>query len=145
MIRVSPRPTSALSFVLMLALAGPAAAYRPNIPLEVMPMADPGAFEVIESRGAGPSHIWCVAADYARHVLGAAGTDRIYLAAPRGPSQTMPGRMAVGFAMSLAQADAVPAVPRPLLGGLLLAQMQAGSSLGVAQALQYCTDHIETD
>lgn len=145
MFRFSHRPTSALAAILMLALAGPAAAYRPNIPLDVVPMGDPGTFEVIESRGAGPSHIWCVAADHARRVLGASGTDRIYLVAPRGPSQTMPGRKAVGFAMSPPQADTAPAAAKPILGGLLLAQMQAGSSLGVAQALQYCTDHIETD
>ncbi|MDG1128461.1 MAG: hypothetical protein P8N68_05105 [Paracoccaceae bacterium] len=145
MLRFSHRPTSTLAVVLMLALAGPAAAYRPNIPLDVVPLGDPGAFEVIESRGAGPSHIWCVAADHAYRVLGAAGTDRIYLVAPRGPSQSMPDRKAVGFAMSPAQANAVPAAAKPFLGGLLLAQMQAGSSLGVAQALQYCTDHIETD
>lgn len=145
MIRFSHRPTAALSVVLMLALVGPAVAYRPNIALDVVPLGDPAAFEVIESRGAGPSHIWCVAADYARHALGAAGTDRIYLAAPRGPSKTMPGRMAVGFAMSPPQAETVPAAAKPVLGGLLLAQMQAGSSLGVAQALQYCTDHIEID
>ncbi|MDP5335530.1 MAG: hypothetical protein NWR54_11150 [Paracoccaceae bacterium] len=143
--RVSPRPTSALSVVLMLALAGPAAAFRPNIPLEVVPLGDPGTFEVIESRGAGPSHIWCVAADHARRVLGAAGTDRIYLATPRGPSQAMPGRKALGFAMSPAQANVAPAGTKPILGGRLRAQMQAGSSLSVATALQYCTDHIETD
>ena len=145
MIRVSPRPTSALSVVLMLALAGPAAAFRPNIPLEVVPIAEIGAFEVIEARGAGATHIWCVAADHARHALGAAGTDRIYLAAPRGPSQTMPGRKALRFALSPSLVDADPAAAKPILGGLLLTQMRAGSSLSVTQALQYCTDHIEVE
>ncbi|HSG57544.1 MAG TPA: hypothetical protein VLA45_18990 [Paracoccaceae bacterium] len=145
MLRFSRRPASTLAAVLMLALAGPAAASVPNIPLDVVPTGAPGSFEVIEARGAGPAHIWCVAADHASRVLGAAGTDRIYLAARRGPSQTMPGRTAVGFTLSPDQLDATPAAKKPFLGELLLAQMPVGSSLSVVQALQYCNDHIEVD
>lgn len=144
-----PRPiafrTHLLSVAIMLSLSGPALAFRPNIPLDVVPTGAPGSFEVIAARGAGPAHIWCVAADHARHVLGAAGSDRLYLATPRGPSQTMPGRMAVRFALSVDAVDAAPEADKPFLGGLMLSLMQAGSSLSVTQALQYCTDHIEVD
>ena len=128
-----PRLT-ALPLALMIALSGPALAYQPLIPLEVRATTAPGTFEVIESRGAGPSHIWCVAADHARHVLQASGTQRLTVLSPLGASQTKPGSKAVTFTIAAETA-----------GGVLLSVKCVGASMSVVQALQYCTDHIAID
>lgn len=138
-----PRIT-ALTVATLIALSAPAlATYQPLIPLEVRDTGAPGTFEVIESRGAGPSHIWCVAADHARHALNAAGTQHLTVIAPLGASQTKPGSKAVAFTLDPQTAAAVTEDRGGFLGGVLLSVRRAGSSMSVTQALQYCTDHID--
>lgn len=124
-------------------LAAPAAAYQPHIPLDVRATGTPDTFEVFEQRGAGPSHIWCVAADHARHTLGAPSNQRIYVASPLGASQLDPGRNAVRFTLSAPEAGLVPgqAASAPLLTYTSI--RRAGSSMNLTQALQYCTDHMD--
>ncbi|MEE4347568.1 MAG: hypothetical protein V2I53_12295 [Paracoccaceae bacterium] len=139
-----PRLT-ALPLALMIALSGPALAYQPLIPLEVRATTAPGTFEVIESRGAGPSHIWCVAADHARHVLRASGTQRLTVVSPLGASQTKPGSKAVTFTIAAETAASVTEDRSGFLGGVFLSVKRVGASMNVTQALQYCTDHIEVD
>jgi hypothetical protein len=144
-----PRST-ALPLALIAALASPfwvspALAFQPLIPLEVRDTGTPTTFEVIESRGAGPSHIWCVAADHARHALKASGTQRLTVVAPLGASQTRSGSKAVTFALIPRDAATSNSITPGLLGGLLLSVRSQGASLSVTQALQYCTDHIELD
>jgi hypothetical protein len=137
-----PRST-ALSLALIAALGSPALAFQPLIPLEVRDTGTPSTFEVIESRGAGPSHIWCVAADHARDVLGAAGTQRLTVVAPLGASQTKSGSKAVTFALTSSDAAATNSITPGMLGGVLLSVRTEGASMSVTQALQYCTDHID--
>jgi hypothetical protein len=139
-----PRST-ALPLALMIALCGPALAFQPLIPLDVRATAAPGTFEVIEGRGAGPSHIWCVAADHARDVLDATGTQRLTVVSPLGASQTKQGSKAVTFSIAPETAAAVTEDRSGFLGGVLLSVKRVGASMSVTQALQYCTDHIEMD
>ena len=136
--------TTALTLVTLVAMASPALAYyQPLIPLEVRDTGTPATFEVIEGRGAGPSHIWCVAADHARRVLDADGTQRLTVISPLGASQTKPGSKAVAFTLDPQTAAAVTEDRSGFLGGVLLSVRRAGSSMSVTQALQYCTDHID--
>ncbi|MCM2560784.1 hypothetical protein M8756_03025 [Lutimaribacter sp. EGI FJ00015] len=65
--------------------------------LRVVPMGDGARFEVIGRAGSGPQQYFCAAADYAQSVLGAPVAGRVSVAAPRGASQTRPGRRAVAF------------------------------------------------
>lgn len=141
---MSNRLSLSLSLCALLALSGPALAYfQPLIPLEVRPTGTPGGFEVIESRGAGPTNIWCVAADHARHALGASGTQRLTVVAPLGASQTKPGSRAVTFVLGAPDAAQTNSVTPGLLGGVILSVRSDMASMSVIQALQYCTDHIE--
>ncbi len=78
-------------FALFYTIGTPAMAQQPLIPLEVRPAQSPASFEVIEAHGAGPSEIWCAAADHARRNLGASAPQRIYVAEPLGQSQTQTG------------------------------------------------------
>ena len=137
-----PRSTT-LALALIVAFGSPALAFQPLIPLDVRDTGNPGTFEVIEGRGAGPSHIWCVAADHARDVLGAAGTQRLTVVAPLGTSQTKPGSKAVTFALTPSDASATNSITPGMLGGVLLSVRTDGASMSVIQALQYCADHIE--
>ncbi len=134
---------SALFLALVAALSGPAMAFQPLIPLDVRPTGTPGTFEVIESRGAGPSHIWCVAADHARHSLNATGTQRLTVVAPLGASQTKQGSKAVTFTLTPPDAATTNSVTPGMLGGALLSVRSDGATMSVIQALQYCSDHIE--
>ncbi|WP_147238882.1 hypothetical protein [Rhodosalinus halophilus] len=84
----------------MAATAPPAGAFTAVNRLDVNPLPQAGAFEVIQSRGAGPRQFWCAAADYARRELGAPASQRIVLARPRHPAATAPGRTAVTFRMA---------------------------------------------
>lgn len=121
----------------------PATAFQPHIPLDVRAAGTPGLFEVFEQRGAGPTHIWCAAADHARRVLDAPSAQRIYVAAPLGPSESEPGRSSVSFALSaeaagLSQSEAAA---RPLLSYTSI--RRAGASMNLTHALQFCTDHLD--
>lgn len=135
--------TAVLTFATLITLASPALAFQPLIPLEVREVGTPATFEVIEGRGAGPSHIWCVAADHASRVLDAAGTQDLTVISPLGASQTKPGSKAVTFTLDAQTAAAVTEDRSGFLGGVLLSVRRVGTSMSVTQALQYCTDHID--
>ncbi len=72
------------------------ATYRANNLLYVVPITQ-DTFEVIEDRGAGPSDIWCSAADYAREAGLNGVRKRMYIVEPRGPSRTTPNAKGVIF------------------------------------------------
>ncbi len=129
--------------LVMTIIAAPAYAFRPHIPLDVRAGESPTSYEVFEQRGAGPTHIWCVAADHARRNLDAASAQRIYIFKPLGASQTEPGRQSVGFTLSPAEAglDQGQAGSGPILSFTSIRQI--GASLNLTHALQYCTDHID--
>jgi hypothetical protein len=125
-------------------LGAPAAAFEPIIRLDIRPTDTQATFEVIEASGAGPTHLWCAAADHARRNLGAAASQRIYVAEPLGHSQT-------GVAQPKAQRSVMFSLIPPATGpdqahafsGVRLAYLtvrRAGSSLSLSQALHYCTD-----
>lgn len=138
-----PEGTRLIPLAALIAmLAAPVAAFQPHIPLDVRATDRPDSFEVFEQRGAGPSHIWCVAADYARRTLGAPSNQRIYVASPLGASQTEPGRTAVGFTLSAEQAGLEPG--QAGAAGILnyTSIRRTGASMNLTQALQFCTDHM---
>lgn len=139
-----PEDTRLIPLAALIAmLAAPVAAFQPHIPLDVRATDSPGTFEVFEQRGAGPTHIWCVAADHARRTLGAPWNQRIYVASPRGPSQTEPGRIAVGFTLSAEQAGLEPGQAGPATILTYTSIRRTGASMNLTQALQFCTDHID--
>ncbi len=119
--------------LLAFAVATPALAqnFTAENRLTVAPMAD-GAFEVIEAHGSGARALWCAAGDYARDNLNAADTARLYVVAPRGDSQTTPGRKAVRFALT---PDGTAPRPAVILG---VSTYNAGSNLSVAHATALC-------
>lgn len=129
-------------------LAAPAAAFRPHIPLDIGTTNSPQTYEVFEQRGAGPTHMWCAAADHANRFLGAPSAQRIYVARPLGASDLEPHRTSVRFSLSPPQAGldtgqgTGAAAPNPVLAHASI--RQAGASMNLTQALQYCTDHLET-
>ena len=135
-----PRLLSAIALALLC--SAPVAAFQPHILLDVRASGSATSFEVFESRGVGPTHFWCVAADHARRVLGAASNQRIYVARPLGASQIEPGRKAVGFTLSAAEVEAEKPKPSPLTLLTYTTIRSAGASMNLTQALQYCTDHM---
>ena len=124
-----------------LACAAPAAAqdYRASNKLTVGQIT-PAVFEVVSRPGkSGANNFWCAAAEYARDRLGAAGTARIYVAEPRGPSTLSPSRSAVRFTLDPAAAgiDATP--PRTSLS-----VDHVGDSIARRSAEEYCIVEINT-
>ena len=91
-----------------------------------------GGFEISDGAGFGARGMWCGAADYAQSVLGARGTDRLYVA--RGRSAGPGARGPVLFTL-----DPTGLVPRSfLIVGTSLGM--PGATLTVAHAYQFCTD-----
>jgi hypothetical protein len=120
--------------VAMCALALPAAAnFRAINWLVVVPITAE-TFEVLESRGAGAADIWCAAADYARR----AGLDgprkRMYIDVPRGPSQTTPNGIGVGFTLN----------PGPEIAdtpaSYSVSVKRRGENLAIGHAYDFCQD-----
>ncbi len=129
---------NALIFGLVLAgvgLAAPLAAqgYRAENRVTVNPLPG-GSFEVIEGGGYGARGMWCAAADYARDVLGARGTARVYVKRARGPSQTVPGRKGAVFTLDPTGLDPVPVT---ITGS---STRRPGSNLSVDHAYSFCAD-----
>ena len=87
-------------------------------------------FSVPNGAGFGARGAWCAAADYARDVLGAAGTDRIYVAKARAN-----GRAPIHFTL-----DPTGLTPRAvfILGASL---RQPGGNLSVDHARSFCADY----
>lgn len=116
-------------------LAAPAVAqsFRAENRVVVNPLPG-GEFEVIESHGFGARGLWCAAADYAREVLGAAGTSRVYVRQARGPSVTKPGRKGVIFTLDPSGLQASRVF---ITGGSLRI---VGANLSVDHAYIFCAD-----
>ncbi len=90
-------------------------------------------FEVVTRIGGLDYDYWCGASDFARRVLGAAWTARIYVARGRGPSVTTGRRSAVQFTLDPNGAG-IAAVHGAARYGLL----SVGDDMSVQQAAIYC-------
>lgn len=99
----------------------------------VNPLPENG-FEVVGQSGAYSSMaFWCSAGDYARRVLGAGPTQRIYVIRERGPAVTRDKKSAVHFSLvAPAGADTHPR--------FLLTVVRVGDNLNAASAQNYCYD-----
>lgn len=119
--------------VVVIALcAGPAAAqtFRAENRVLVTPVA--GGFEVANGGGFGARGMWCAAADFARRVRGARGTDRIYIAEGRKPG--LGQRAPVRFTLDPTGLNPSPVT---IVGSSL---RRAGSTLSVDHAYVFCAD-----
>ena len=116
------------------ATAGPALAQSFKASNRSIVNPVPGGFEVIEGEMGGRG-MWCGAADYAKSVLGASGTDRVYIATARGNSISEPGRKGVVFTL-----DPAGLTPRNVLivGSSV---REPGSNLSVDHAHIFCDDY----
>lgn len=135
MIRTTLTTLTAIAFA--AALPGAATAigfglsFAVGLDLDVNPL--PGnRFEVIEARGAGAQDIWCAAALYAEETLGQ-GKGRLYVAVPRGPAQTVPGRKGVAFTLT---------APAETSRAYSVSVNVAGQSLPIFHARQFCRNNI---
>ena len=107
--------------------------YRAENRIHVNPLAG-NVFEVIEGRGYGARGMWCAAADYAKDVLRAPGTSRLYVHTARGPSITQPGRKAAAFTL-----DPTGLTP----SGAMIVTISVrtpGANLSVDHAYSFCAD-----
>lgn len=114
-----------------------AGAWQAENRLTVNP-ASGDVFEVIGRPGSPGSEFWCAAGEYALRVLGASGTERIYLVRPRGTPVTGRGPSAVQFSLTL------PAGIQPQ-DGLFLSMKNVGDNLSVTFANSYCLDNKTLD
>ena len=133
-----PMTRALLIASLTAALAAPAAAqsFRAENRLTVNPVA--GGVEVVEGRN-GARDIWCAASDYAQDVLGASGTTRLYVLAPRAVTSTSGGHNAVTFTTD---ANAVTPVQTLALGSSI---RTVGANLSVDHSYQFCYDRRLTN
>lgn len=106
-----------------------AQSYRAVNLLDVVPLTET-TFEVIEARGEGPSGMWCAAADYAIHKLGARG--RVYISEGRGVSKSVPGRKSVVFTTNANNLTQGPSK------SISLSTSQVGVGLPINHAIQFC-------
>jgi hypothetical protein len=125
-----------ITLILFFATALSAAAtYRSANLLYVVPISN-DTFEVIEDRGAGPSDIWCSAADYAR----AAGLDgvrkRMYIVEPRGKSKTTPN--AIGVTFTTNPSEELKNTPR----SYSVSVKRKGENLPIDHAYEFCFDNM---
>ena len=88
-------------------------------------------FEVIEARGEGARGMWCAAARYAVYTLGQ-DSGRLYIDTPRGPSETQQAGTGVVFTTE---------PPQTTSQSYSVTVRQAGASLPVIHALQFCRDY----
>ena len=100
--------------------------------LDVNPLPN-GDFEVIGDPGSGGSDYWCAAGDYALVVLGAQGTDRVYITRGRGTPETSNRKSGVQFSLT-----APATAPQGLQ--LFMDMRRVGDNLGVTFARNYCLD-----
>lgn len=121
-----------LSLLILVWLASPVAAQAFRAENRVTVTPAPGGFEISNGGGFGARGMWCAAADYARTVLAAAGTDRVYIARARSPG--LGQRAAVLFTL-----DPTGLVPAPvtIVGASL---RRAGANLSVDHAYGFCAD-----
>lgn len=102
--------------------------------LHVVNMVSETEFEVVGRSGSGGPEFWCAAGDFARRVLGASATQRIYLVRGPAPATTRNWNRAVLFSL-------VPPQDADLRTGFVLSVTRVGDNVGTAAALQYCSDN----
>ena len=124
--------TALVSLTLAAALAAPAAAQSLRVEQRVNVSATANGFAVQNGGGLGARGMWCGASTYATKVLGASGTDRIYVSKGRG--RGLGARGPVEFTLNPAGLTPQPAT---ILGASI---NQPGANLSVAHAGQFCID-----
>ena len=107
--------------------------FRAENHLTVVPLTATD-FEVIEGRGEGARGIWCAAADYAQSRL-PRGDGRLYVKRPRAAAATVQGRKGVVFTNAPSTLSTQPTT------ALSVTVRQAGYTLPVAHAFQFCRDN----
>jgi len=116
--------------LILLVLPSVALSYRVGQRAEINPVSK-SVFEVIALYGSSTQTYWCGAGDYAMRHLGVGATQRVYLWAALGPSQTVAGKKAVQFSLSVP-----PSGPAPQ--SYSLSVKAVGDSLTAAAAQKYC-------
>lgn len=112
----------------VLAGAAHAQAYRAENRVTVTGLGN-ATFSVPSSGKFGARGAWCAAADYAREVLGASGTNRLYVQKPKA---TNSGPVVFGL---------TPGGTTPVgVQGTTAALRTAGSNLSIDHAYQFCHD-----
>ena len=127
-----PLRQALVSLAVIGALAVPAAAQTLRVERAVNVTGVANGFAVENGGGLGARGMWCGAATYARKVLGASDSTRIYVAQGRGSG--LGARGPVVFTT-----DATGLTPRPatILGASI---NQPGANLSVAHAGGFCID-----
>lgn len=127
-----PLHRALVSATLAMALAAPVAAQTIRVEQRVNVTGTANGFAVENGGGIGARGMWCGAATYARKVLGAPGTTRIYVSKGRG--RGLGARGPVEFTLD-------PAGLTPRSATILGASInQPGANLSVAHAGQFCID-----
>ncbi|WP_424979404.1 hypothetical protein [Leisingera sp. S232] len=129
------KPWLSAVLVAILVAPVPASAWRAINRNEVLPVSE-GVWEVVARSRSGAQDYWCSIADFAIRQLRAPVNQRIYVWRGEGPSVGRPGRKAVQFAFGLP-----PGVP-DRSGSLSLNIREAGDSLRVTSAQNYCYDRL---
>ncbi len=134
-------PFTRAALLAMLALAAaPASAgdrFTATNLLRVYALERAGVYEVVASRGAGPSEIWCAAAEYAQARLGPDFSRRIFISRPLSRSVHEPARKGVGF--TVAPTPEVRAGPRPGDAGVFSVSVsRRGFNLSTSHAFNLC-------
>lgn len=123
--------------VVALPVTAQAQSFRAINDLTVVPLGG-ASFEVIEAYGEGPRGMWCAAAEFAIHRLGA--KDRVYIRAARGPARSVSGAKSVVFTTDPAS------LPREPFKSYSISTSQVGMGLPVEHAFQFCRkDEFEPD
>ncbi len=112
----------------VMASAANAQSYRADNRVTVTGLGN-STFSVPSAGKFGARGAWCAAAEYAQNVLGAAGTNRLYVQQPK---TTNSGPVVFGLTPG-------GTTPVPVLG-TTAALRTAGSNLSVDHAYQFCQD-----
>jgi hypothetical protein len=108
-------------------------AWQADNRLEVTPLPERAAFEVIGRPGSAGPDYWCAAGDYALRVMGAPGNARIYIVRGRGTPETSERLSSVQFSLNQPAGDTQPNPP-------FLSMKRVGDNLSVSFARNYCVD-----
>lgn len=126
--------TGFLCISLIVTAPGAVLAWKGDTYNTVNPVSDT-VFEVVGKPGSDVTEYWCSAGDYARRVLGAAATRKIYLVRGLGRSETSNSRSAVQFSL-IAPGGSDASVGQ----NWSLSVDHIGDSLNAAVAQNYCLD-----
>jgi hypothetical protein len=124
-----------LALAATLPLAAAAQVYEAPNKLKVVPLKG-GAFEVIEARGEGARGMWCAAASYVIDRSVPTPDNRLYIKSARSAAVTTPNSKGVIFTTDNRALDAAPNQ------ALSVSVKQAGRSLPLYHAVQFCRDNI---